>query len=112
MRIAQIGRQYSCAYFEHPDQSLDDAQAAKKRHLTAKLLVKPGARVLDIGIGSQMVKANVYGDDHGPVKAGPVALEPSGDMIVTVTPGSPAERAAPLDVAIDTVSLVYKSPQP
>ena len=33
-------RQYSCAYFEAPDQSLDDAQLAKKRHLAAKLLVK------------------------------------------------------------------------
>ena len=32
-------RQYSCAYFETPDQSLDDAQLAKKRHLAAKLVV-------------------------------------------------------------------------
>ena len=44
-------RQYSCAYFEQPEQSLDDAQLAKKRHLAAKLLVEPGARVLDIGSG-------------------------------------------------------------
>src|SRR5207253_7976965 len=44
-------RQYSCAYFERPDQSLDDAQLAKKRHLAAKLLVRPDARVLDIGSG-------------------------------------------------------------
>ncbi len=44
-------RQYSCAYFETPDQSLDDAQLAKKRHLAAKLLVTPGQRVLDIGSG-------------------------------------------------------------
>jgi len=44
-------RQYSCAYFEHPGQSLDDAQLAKKRHLGAKLLLKPGQRVLDIGCG-------------------------------------------------------------
>ena len=43
--------QYSCAYFEAPDQSLDDAQLAKKRHLAAKLLLKPGQRVLDIGCG-------------------------------------------------------------
>ena len=34
-------RQYSCGYFETPDQSLDDAQLAKKRHLAAKLLLKP-----------------------------------------------------------------------
>ena len=44
-------RQYSCAYFETPDQSLDDAQLAKKRHLAAKLLLKSGQRVLDIGCG-------------------------------------------------------------
>jgi len=44
-------RQYSCAYFEHPEQSLDDAQLAKKRHIGAKLLVERGHRVLDIGSG-------------------------------------------------------------
>jgi cyclopropane-fatty-acyl-phospholipid synthase len=44
-------RQYSCAYFEQPDLSLDDAQLAKRRHLAAKLLVRPGQRVLDIGCG-------------------------------------------------------------
>lgn len=44
-------RQYSCAYFENPDQSLDDAQLAKKRHIAAKLLIEPGQRVLDIGSG-------------------------------------------------------------
>ena len=44
-------RQYSCAYFEQPGQSLDKAHLAKKRHITAKLLVSPGHRVLDIGSG-------------------------------------------------------------
>lgn len=45
-------RQYSCAYFETPDQSLDDAQLAKKRHLAAKLLfAKPDLATLDIGCG-------------------------------------------------------------
>ena len=44
-------QQYSCAYFEEPNQSLDDAQLAKKRHLAAKLRVEPGASVLDIGCG-------------------------------------------------------------
>jgi cyclopropane-fatty-acyl-phospholipid synthase len=44
-------QQYSCAYFESPDLSLDDAQLAKKRHLAAKLYLKPGASVLDIGCG-------------------------------------------------------------
>ncbi|MGY3614800.1 class I SAM-dependent methyltransferase [Bradyrhizobium sp. USDA 10063] len=44
-------KQYSCAYFEAPDATLDDAQLAKKRHLAAKLVVRPGQRVLDIGSG-------------------------------------------------------------
>ena len=44
-------RQYSCAYFETDDQSLDDAQLAKKRHIAAKLNIKPGMTVLDIGCG-------------------------------------------------------------
>jgi cyclopropane-fatty-acyl-phospholipid synthase len=44
-------RQYSCAYFENGDQSLDDAQLAKKRHLAAKLLVAEDSHVLDIGSG-------------------------------------------------------------
>ena len=44
-------RQYSCAYFEHPGQSLDEAQRAKKRHIAAKLLLEPGQDVLDIGCG-------------------------------------------------------------
>jgi len=44
-------QQYSCAYFETEDQSLDDSQVAKKRHLAAKLLVRPNASVLDIGCG-------------------------------------------------------------
>ncbi len=44
-------RQYSCAYFETPDQSLDDAQLAKRRHLAAKLLTQTGQRVLDVGCG-------------------------------------------------------------
>ncbi len=44
-------RQYSCGYFQSLDQSLDDAQLAKRRHLAAKLLLKPDKRVLDIGCG-------------------------------------------------------------
>jgi cyclopropane-fatty-acyl-phospholipid synthase len=44
-------RQYSCAYFETPGQTLDDAQLAKKRHLAAKLVLEPERHVLDIGCG-------------------------------------------------------------
>ncbi|WP_018184224.1 SAM-dependent methyltransferase [Kaistia granuli] len=44
-------QQYSCAYFETPDSSLEEAQLAKKRHLAAKLALAPGQKVLDIGSG-------------------------------------------------------------
>ncbi|MBX9457134.1 MAG: cyclopropane-fatty-acyl-phospholipid synthase family protein [Rhizobium sp.] len=43
--------QYSCAYFEPRDISLDAAQIAKKRHIAAKLLLEKGNRVLEIGSG-------------------------------------------------------------
>jgi cyclopropane-fatty-acyl-phospholipid synthase len=44
-------RQYSCAYFEQPDMSLDAAQLAKKRHIASKLKLHDGMKVLDIGSG-------------------------------------------------------------
>ena len=44
-------KQYSCAYFEKPDATLDDAQLAKKRHIAAKLMIRRGDKVLDIGSG-------------------------------------------------------------
>ncbi|MBN2751920.1 MAG: class I SAM-dependent methyltransferase, partial [Rhodospirillaceae bacterium] len=43
--------QYSCAYFPTGSETLEQAQAAKKRHIAAKLLLEPGQRVLDIGCG-------------------------------------------------------------
>src|SRR5262249_58507051 len=44
-------RQYSCAYFVDPADGLETAQANKKLHLAAKLLLRPGQRLLDIGSG-------------------------------------------------------------
>ena len=41
----------AAAISKSPNQSLDDAQLAKKRHLAAKLRLRPGATVLDIGCG-------------------------------------------------------------
>jgi cyclopropane-fatty-acyl-phospholipid synthase len=42
---------YSCAYFRDPGMDLEAAQQAKCAHIAAKLDLKPGARVLDIGCG-------------------------------------------------------------
>jgi cyclopropane-fatty-acyl-phospholipid synthase len=44
-------RQYSCAYFLSPDDDIDIAQLNKRRHIAAKLLLRPGMKVLDIGSG-------------------------------------------------------------
>ncbi|WP_095588457.1 SAM-dependent methyltransferase [Actibacterium ureilyticum] len=44
-------RQYSCAYFKTPQDTLEQAQAQKKAHIAGKLLLKPDMRVLDIGCG-------------------------------------------------------------
>ena len=43
--------QYSCAYFPNGGETLDEAQTKKKRHIAAKLALKPGQTVLDIGCG-------------------------------------------------------------
>ena len=44
-------RQYSCAYYADADTALDAAQEAKLAHIAAKLDLRPGQRVLDIGCG-------------------------------------------------------------
>ncbi len=71
-------KQYSCAYFETPHATLAEAQLAKKRHIAAKMLVKEGDKVLDIGCGwggmglylARHLKAHVTGvtlseEQHG-----------------------------------------------
>ncbi|MGA0606348.1 class I SAM-dependent methyltransferase [Phenylobacterium sp. VNQ135] len=50
-RFLDEDMQYSCAYFARPDMTLEEAQLAKKRHIAAKLALKPGHKVLDIGCG-------------------------------------------------------------
>ena len=45
-------RQYSCAYWTDPaGETLEQAQDDKKAHIAAKLALRPGMRVLDIGCG-------------------------------------------------------------
>jgi len=44
-------KQYSCGFFEKTTDSLETAQLAKKTRIAAKLALRPGQRVLDIGSG-------------------------------------------------------------
>ena len=50
-KFLSADRQYSCAYFPTGNESLEAAQRLKQIHLGAKLLLRPGLKVLDIGCG-------------------------------------------------------------
>jgi len=44
-------RQYSCAYWKSPKDTLEEAQQNKINHIIKKLDLRPGQKVLDIGCG-------------------------------------------------------------
>src|SRR5207253_6768879 len=57
---------YSCAYFQHGDDTLEAAQVQKLDHICRKLRLAPGERFLDIGCGwgaLAMHAAERYGVD-------------------------------------------------
>jgi len=44
-------KQYSCAYFKNENDTLEDAQNNKIKHIIKKLNIKPNQKILDIGCG-------------------------------------------------------------
>jgi len=66
---------YSCAYFEDPDDTLEQAQEQKHELICRKLRLAPGERLLDIGCGwgSLLLHAAAH---HG-VRGVGVTLSPS-----------------------------------
>jgi cyclopropane-fatty-acyl-phospholipid synthase len=57
---------YTCAYFEHPDMTLEEAQVAKLDHVCRKLQLLPGQKVVEAGCGwgaLAMHMAQHYGVD-------------------------------------------------
>ncbi len=50
-RFLDADMQYSCAYYLDPQDTLEQAQAAKKAHIAAKLRLPQRGRLLDIGCG-------------------------------------------------------------
>ena len=42
---------YTCAYYPHPDATLDEAQIAKFDHVCRKLQLRPGETVVEAGFG-------------------------------------------------------------
>lgn len=43
--------QYTCAYYRNPDDTLEQAQLNKKRHVMAKLKIEDGMKVAELGCG-------------------------------------------------------------
>ena len=48
---ARAAMQYTCAYFETPELSLEQAQLAKLEHVCRKLRLRPGQQVIEAGSG-------------------------------------------------------------
>lgn len=91
-------RQYTCAYYRDTSNSLEQAQLDKKAHIAAKLNLKPGMKVLDIGCGWGGLA--LYLHRHYDVDVLGVALAP--DQIAFAN-----ERAAEAGVA-DRVKFELK----
>lgn len=94
-------RQYSCAYFRSDQDTLEQAQAQKKAHVAAKLLLQPGMRVLDIGCGWGGL-AITLARDHGAHVTG-VTLSSEQHAVATER-----VRAAGLDRQIDIRLMDYR----
>jgi cyclopropane-fatty-acyl-phospholipid synthase len=43
--------QYTCAYYSSPDDTLEQAQLNKKRHVCAKLKIEDGMKIAELGCG-------------------------------------------------------------
>jgi cyclopropane-fatty-acyl-phospholipid synthase len=57
---------YTCAYFDHPDATLEEAQVRKLDHVSRKLQLQPGQKVIEAGCGwgaLAMHMAEHYGVD-------------------------------------------------
>ena len=60
---------YSCAYFQNPAQTLDDAQLRKLEHICRKLDLRPGDALLDVGCGWGGLIAHAAAE-HGAISTG------------------------------------------
>lgn len=49
--LDKAAMQYTCAYFQSPDDTLEQAQVAKLDHVCRKLQLKPGDSVVEAGCG-------------------------------------------------------------
>ncbi len=87
-------RQYSCAYFEHPGATLEEAQLAKKRHIAAKLLVEDSHSVLDIGCGFGGMGLYLAGAAGARATGVTLSREQHGVAVKRAIDGGLADRAS------------------
>jgi cyclopropane-fatty-acyl-phospholipid synthase len=69
---------YSCAIFETPEQSLEDAQANKRETVCRKLALQPGERMLDVGCGWGSLAVHAA-EHHGVHVTGITLSEPQAE---------------------------------
>lgn len=60
--------QYSCALYENPNTTLEEAQLAKTKAISKKLLIKPNHSVLDIGCGWGGLALHIAANDRARVE--------------------------------------------
>ena len=78
--------QYSCAYFRGADETLEQAQENKKRHIAAKLQLQPGQRILDIGSGFGGLALDLARCEHVHVLGLSQSFTVEAPSIIVVTP--------------------------
>ena len=71
---------YSCAYFRHENESLEQAQQNKKNHIIAKLQLKPGQRVLDLCAAPGGKRLAAAMAQHSPIRSAPKWPPPAATM--------------------------------
>ena len=97
-------------YWDSPTLRSEKWHFAVKRAGSYKIEIssKPGpfSRLLDIRLDGKLLKANLYGKEGASAMAGPIDLQPSGDVTLSISPASPSLRGAKLDLEITRVSLL------
>ncbi len=92
---------YSCAVFEDPHASLEEAQAAKHELICRKLGLRPGMRMLDVGCGWGSMVAHAMAE-HGASAVGITLSPPQAELA--------AERAPGADIRVQDYRMVDDGP--
>jgi alpha-L-fucosidase len=97
-------------YYDPPTLRREQWHFAIKQPGKYKVTIsyKPGhfSRLLDMQIGTQLIKASFYSDEKVPVvDAGTLNLPASEAMLLSLSPAAPRERGAKIDFDIERVML-------